>query len=126
MGGSRKPLRKTRKSLITFKPLAQGRFRCNQTGKLVPRSQTKSYRVAQENLLSQRTQTRPDLLEESFPIREQPQISLSRASMDSDGDAQCPYCKEWNLKVKEGERICVNCGKRFIVTPHRNLFGSLR
>ena len=125
MGSSRKSLRKTRKSLITFKPLAQGRFRCNQTGKIVPKSQTSGYRVAQENLLFQRTQTRPDLLEESFPIREQSQISLLKASMDSDGDVQCPHCREWNFRVKEGEKICVNCGKRFLVTPRESYLRSL-
>ena len=113
----------------TFKPISKGRVICNQTGVVLGRGKTGSYRRSRFN--EAHTVPMPihgvdpsgppgvgKLVESSATSRfgSQPQSSLLTAEKDySDNSARCPHCYTWNYSIFLGARRCFNCSERFKV-----------
>lgn len=82
---------------VTFKPLARGRFRCNNCGKTVKQKQLDTHRSSHKN--------RPIPTELSAP-------TLKTAELWH-GLIRCPHCGWRNYADKIGIVVCISCREKF-------------
>jgi len=106
--------------ITTFKPLKGHRFKCNQTGVVVPAGKTDAYRRQRFGLSHPKPkQKEPSRYQPAFIQRSQ--SSLREAYIGPDGDVCCPLCSHWHHRVyvSVGEMVCRGCWGRFIASPAR-------
>lgn len=86
--------------IVTFKPLARGRFRCNikNCGAVVKQGRLDTHRGFHKN--------RPT-------VTELPMSTLKTVELWY-GRARCPYCDRTTYPGKSGVVICFSCEKKFM------------
>lgn len=106
----------TKVAETTFRPLSRGRVRCNQTGEIVQRARTDSYRNQRHAHLHPR---QPD------PVKVRRKIRTTIAAINPFAfSVCCPECSEYNIlaskELAQARRTCDGCGIIIILQSGRS------